>query len=182
MLRITMRSVIIRARTTSCCFLVIRKPDEAGLLQCRERLGGRLHYLLSSRSRVTWRKSLGCFCGWRSIACVQGQLCRWQTPRCHRTFCDYWGMVKILIRGSNSRKLKRVDCCSALRGFTGRLRKQGYFSIVPLNQTVADRIKSGRRCDSTRAVNAPRSAVSGRLVIPLAPFLLTRKPLRAALN
>jgi hypothetical protein len=31
MLRITMRSVIIRGRTTSCCFLVIRKRDEAGL-------------------------------------------------------------------------------------------------------------------------------------------------------
>ena len=31
MLRITMRSVIIRGRTTSCCFLVTRKRDEAGL-------------------------------------------------------------------------------------------------------------------------------------------------------
>ena len=31
MLRITMRSVIIRGRTTSCCFLVTRKCDEAGL-------------------------------------------------------------------------------------------------------------------------------------------------------
>jgi hypothetical protein len=31
MLRITMRSVIIRERTTSCCFLVTRKRDEAGL-------------------------------------------------------------------------------------------------------------------------------------------------------
>jgi hypothetical protein len=29
-------------------------------------------------------------------------------------------MVKILIRGSDSRKLKRVDCCPALRGFTSR--------------------------------------------------------------
>jgi hypothetical protein len=29
--RITMRSVIIRGRTTSCCFLVTRKRDEAGL-------------------------------------------------------------------------------------------------------------------------------------------------------
>jgi hypothetical protein len=29
MLRITMRSVIIKGRTTSCCFLVTRKRDEA---------------------------------------------------------------------------------------------------------------------------------------------------------
>jgi hypothetical protein len=26
--------------------------------------------------------------GWRSIAPVQGQRCRWQTPRCHRTAAD----------------------------------------------------------------------------------------------
>jgi hypothetical protein len=38
MLRITMRSVIIRARTTSCCFLVTRKRDEAGL--CNVARGG----------------------------------------------------------------------------------------------------------------------------------------------
>jgi hypothetical protein len=31
MLRITMRSVIISGRTTSCCFLVTRKRDGAGL-------------------------------------------------------------------------------------------------------------------------------------------------------
>jgi hypothetical protein len=30
MLRITMRSVIIRGRTTSCCFLVTPKRDKAG--------------------------------------------------------------------------------------------------------------------------------------------------------
>jgi hypothetical protein len=37
MLRITMRSVIIRGRATSCCFLVTRKRDEAGL--CMSRTG-----------------------------------------------------------------------------------------------------------------------------------------------
>jgi hypothetical protein len=40
MLRITMRSVIIRGRTTSCCFLVTRKRDEASLCNVAKGLAG----------------------------------------------------------------------------------------------------------------------------------------------
>jgi hypothetical protein len=42
--RITMRSVIIRGRTTSCCFLVTRKRDAAGLCNVAKGWDGLLHY------------------------------------------------------------------------------------------------------------------------------------------
>jgi hypothetical protein len=38
-----MRSVIIRGKTTSCCLLVTRNRDEAGLCNVAK-VGGLLHY------------------------------------------------------------------------------------------------------------------------------------------
>ena len=65
MLRITIRSVIIRGRTTSYCFLVTQKRDEAGLCN----VGGEWTSAESNRrgtaikaSRLTTH-SAGVFCG-----------------------------------------------------------------------------------------------------------------------
>jgi hypothetical protein len=73
---------LIRGRTTSCCFLVTRRRDEAGLCNVAKGWAGYCIIIIKKPRNLAEKSRT---CNWRSIAPVQGQLRCWQTPRCHRT-------------------------------------------------------------------------------------------------
>jgi hypothetical protein len=68
LLRIIMRSVIIRGRTTSCCFLVTRKRDEAALCNVAKGLAGCCIIIIkkprnqAEKSRMMLWLEVGCNC------------------------------------------------------------------------------------------------------------------------
>jgi hypothetical protein len=80
MLRITMRSVIIRGRRTSCCFLVIRKRDEAGLCNVAKGWAGfciiiikRQRNLAEKSRMILWLK-VDCTCARPTMLLANAQV------------------------------------------------------------------------------------------------------------
>ncbi len=103
MLRTIMRSVIIRRMTTSCCFLVTRKRDEAVLCNVAKGWAG-CCIIIIKKPRNLAEKS------WMILWLEVDSTCAscWQTPRCHRTLLARstgkatkgWATINILtIRG-----------------------------------------------------------------------------------
>jgi hypothetical protein len=80
MLRITMRSVIIRGRTTSCCFLVIRKRDEVGLCNVAKGWAGCCVIIikkprsLAEKSRMILWLEANCICAKTTVLLVNAQV------------------------------------------------------------------------------------------------------------
>ena len=80
MLRITMRSVIIRGRTTSCCFLVTRKRDEAGLCNAAKGWAGcciiiiKKRRNLAEKSRMILWLEVDCMCARTTVLLANTQV------------------------------------------------------------------------------------------------------------
>jgi hypothetical protein len=80
MLRITMRSVIIRAMTTSCCFLVPRKRDEAGLCNVAKGWAGFCIIIikkprnLAGKSRTILWLEIDCTCARTTLLLANAQV------------------------------------------------------------------------------------------------------------
>jgi hypothetical protein len=79
-----------------------------------------LAYLSTYGSRATQSGNRPC----RFRRCAAKPLRSFGSDRAHNRAVVGGRIVKTLIRGSDSRKLKRVAWCSALRGFAGRPRQQ----------------------------------------------------------
>ena len=80
MLRITMRSVIIRGRTTSCCFLVTRKRDAAGLCNVAKGWAGCCIIIikkprnLAEKSRMILWLEANCICAKTTVLLANAQV------------------------------------------------------------------------------------------------------------